>query len=79
MKEKKPSRQSRDKSIYKKKYLIQIQNTVDEEMIRLIESNSSNKFQNILKTLTDIRFIKKTSLKKNIMKKLNNLYIKEMC
>ena len=27
-----------------------------------------------MKTLFDIRFVKKTSLKKNIVKKLNNLY-----
>ena len=43
-------------------------------MEKLMEISSSNEYQDIMKTLTDIRFVNKISLKKNIMKKLNNLY-----
>ena len=41
------------------KYLLHIQNNIDEEMIKLMEISSSNEYQNIMTTLNNIRIIRK--------------------
>ena len=56
-----------------------IQSKFDDSSVQLMEISSSAEYQEIMKTLSDIRFIKKDCLRKTITKKLNNLYKGVFC
>ena len=56
-----------------------IQSKFDDSSVQLMEISSSAEYQEIMKTLSDIRFIKKDCLRKIITKKLNNLYKGVFC